>query len=808
MKDIIKSFQKEKSQTAKFISIFILLACIFYFDKLILGPYATIRIHDTFDTEFSRYASLGRLFLNNGFFAWNPNIVCGMPAYAYHFPPYYILCLLATVFPIWFLYAALVILLMFVAAYGMYWFLKDFLKVSAELSYLGGLIFSLQMQIHSNSIVNVVFNYAFPMFFMCLITAGKKNVSFKVRLLSMVFVILTLFLSYPVLTLPMFFILQCFVIIFFNFHNGLSVQRMLFKTVLVWAGYILLSMPILYGLYSFIPFCQRSYGQYTAVPVFFASLPNNLIQLFLQYSKDSYLFLPVIGLTPLVFYSPKARRAFLVLMIATFIIIFFQAPLLSVIRGTIFEKMDLGHFTWTIPFLIIVFVVTGIEEFFRIKVAKRLYVFSFLTAGFILFYFMRTAGGITPESLLNITLPLFIFLFCFFLMSGMRKRRLILPAAIILFIIMLGQFKITRILKFENYPYKRFYESQSVFNDLRKEAERAPFRVATTLSFPMVMQSYGLETSEARSPIMPKSYKEFFREIIRPQLQTEKQSVQFDTYWYHLYLRDEDITPYSKNKKSSKGLFNLPLLLMTNTKYIISRYRDPYLESISENVIEAQSDNITKPSLLKDVFKTADEYLNKPFFKRLIPDKIANIQEDSLFKKMYCPAYFVYRLNNYFARGYLAPNAVLLESDNAVLNELTVQTVESLRSNVFFSEKDATITKIHYERQALTKDDKIDLIHYSPDKLIFEGIIVSPRILVITNNYHPNWKAIVNGKEQKIYRANHTFQAVFLEKAGNFNVTLLYKDSLLWKIHWLVLIGIILIIYATLMRTKNNKETN
>jgi len=297
---------------------------------------------------------------------------------------------------------------------------------------------------------------------------------------------------------------------------------------------------------------------------------------------------------------------------------------------------------------------------------------------------------------------------------------------------------------------------------------------------------------------MPKSYKEFFREIIRPQLQTEKQSVQFDTYWYNLYLRDEDITPYSKNKESSKGLFNLPLLLMTNTKYIISRYRDPYLESISEKIIEAQSDNLTKPSLLKNVFKTTDKYLNKPFFKRLIPDKIANIQEDSLFEKIYCPKYFVYQLSNYFARGYLASNAVLLESDNAVLSELSVQPIESLKNNVFFLKKDVTTAKILNEKRTLSEDDRIDLIHYSPDKLIFKGVIASPRILVISNNYHPNWKAIVNGKEQKIYRANHTFQSVFLEKAGNFNVTLIYRDPLLWKIHWLVLIGIILIIYATL----------
>ena len=30
-----------------YISIFLLLACVFYFDKLLLGPYSTIRLHDS-----------------------------------------------------------------------------------------------------------------------------------------------------------------------------------------------------------------------------------------------------------------------------------------------------------------------------------------------------------------------------------------------------------------------------------------------------------------------------------------------------------------------------------------------------------------------------------------------------------------------------------------------------------------------------------------------------------------------------------------------------------------------------------------
>ena len=214
--------------------------------------------------------------------------------------------------------------------------------------------------------------------------------------------------------------------------------------------------------------------------------------------------------------------------------------------------------------------------------------------------------------------------------------------------------------------------------------------------------------------------------------------------------------------------------------------------------------------MLNNVFKAADTYLDKPVFKTLIPNrlarKLAHMQGNTLFEKFYCTTYFIYQLNNYFDRGYLVPNAVVLDSDNEVLSELSAQSVESLKNNAFFLKNDVGIANIFYERQPLGKDERIDLIHYSPDKLIFRGVVDAPRILVISNNYHPNWRAIVNGKEQKVYRANHTFQAVFLEKAGNFNVTILYDDPLLSKMHWMVLFGIILIIYAAFVHIENDKE--
>jgi len=803
---------KARSWTIPVIIIFILLISLFYCDKLILGPYATIRIHDNFDSELSRYGTLGKLLLKNGFFAWYPNIDCGMPAYAYHFPPYHMFCLISLLLPAWLLNTAFIIFYMFIAAFGMYWLLKDFLGVTAKMSFLGGLLFSLFMQLFGHSVVCVIFNYAFPMFFMCLITTGRKRASFSARLFSLIFVILVLSFSYPVLTIPFFCILQFLLIIFLTYDTGLSAKKMLFNSILIWTGYVLLFAPVLYSLYAFIPFSHRTHSHhYAGISEFLVSLPKDLIQAFLRYASEPFLLLLVIGLVPLIFYSRKVRRIFFILISLVLMATFFK-KMPTIIRGTLFEKMDLSHFSMVTAFPVILFVIAGMDEFFRRKIPKILYVFSFLTAGWTLIYFMRTPEmmRMTSSYILNFIVPFFAILFCLLFRPDIRHKRIILSAGIVLFIIMFGGFKLCRIVYHEQLTYKQLYESHSVLNNLRKEAEKEPFRVVTTSSFPMVMQSYDLETVEARTVLMPKTYKEFFKEIVRPRLKTKKQSDYFDSYWYEMYLIDGEKTSQSKHEESVEGLFNLPLLLMINTKYIISLYRDPYLESISEKIIEAPSDNLTKANLLKDNFKIAETYFNKPFFKKLIPDKIkdklAHMQGDTLFKKFYGQPYFVYQLKNYCTRGYLASNALVFDSDNEVLSELSAQPIESLKNNAFFLKKDVAIEKIFYERRTLSKGDRIDLIRYSPDKLIFKGMIASPRILVITNNYHPNWRAIVNGKGQKIFRVNHTFQAVFLEKAGSFTVTLLYEDPLLWKTHWLVLFGVILIIYAAFRRIESDKE--
>lgn len=66
------------------------------------------------------------------------------------------------------------------------------------------------------------------------------------------------------------------------------------------------------------------------------------------------------------------------------------------------------------------------------------------------------------------------------------------------------------------------------------------------------------------------------------------------------------------------------------------------------------------------------------------------------------------------------------------------------------------------------------IVMYTPNKIKIEVNTSSFAFLFLSDNYYPGWRAKVNGKEEKIYRADYTFRAVLVPK-GNSVVELQYN---------------------------------
>ena len=65
---------------------------------------------------------------------------------------------------------------------------------------------------------------------------------------------------------------------------------------------------------------------------------------------------------------------------------------------------------------------------------------------------------------------------------------------------------------------------------------------------------------------------------------------------------------------------------------------------------------------------------------------------------------------------------------------------------------------------------------YNPNKVIISTSADSDTLLFLSDTYYPGWRALIDGKETKIYRANYAFRSVFVPK-GVHAVVFEYRPS-------------------------------
>jgi len=301
----------------------------------------------------------------------------------------------------------------------------------------------------------------------------------------------------------------------------------------------------------------------------------------------------------------------------------------------------------------------------------------------------------------------------------------------------------------ENVPYKENFASYSFLEKYRPVDQ--PYRFATVYEpLPHVLLNYGLETADARVLLSFRQYKDLFKLIIKPQLQTPEQESAFDRYFYNLYFAQGS---------SNLGL-NYNLLAMLNVRYIFSTATQPNLDAYaSKSLIEY------------------NEFNRNPIY--------------------------IYELKNWFKRAFLVPRADIFENEQEVLTKLSREPIGTFQNTALFVDSDIddsvrSLAKAS-SKQTPPSPDSPRITLYTPDEIEIEGVVHNPSFLVISNNFHPKWHAAINGVSTRIYRANHAFQSVLISQPGKFKVRLEYKDPLLWRLHLFIPLGLLLISVPALM---------
>ena len=151
---------------------------------------------------------------------------------------------------------------------------------------------------------------------------------------------------------------------------------------------------------------------------------------------------------------------------------------------------------------------------------------------------------------------------------------------------------------------------------------------------------------------------------------------------------------------------------------------------------------------------------------------------------------------------YLAPQYEIIPDENQILQKLTDPNTYPTQTALL--EEDPGITSDTGETGSVERLEYDEHQGY----LKLQTTAPGPRILVISQNHHPNWRATVNGEPKPLIRANYLWTAIALEP-GEHIVELTYRDPIVATTRWITLGGVIILIAAiALCIYKSHEKTD
>jgi len=280
-------------------------------------------------------------------------------------------------------------------------------------------------------------------------------------------------------------------------------------------------------------------------------------------------------------------------------------------------------------------------------------------------------------------------------------------------------------------------------------SKNPPFRVATVAYYlhPAYASSYGLESVDGYVVLYPKSYQDFWGKVIEPLTLHNKDKYNYFHDWGNrVYLFADDNFSNLKEIIFS-DYYNLDLLSLANTKYIISA-----IPLVNENLTLLEYD-VPRDGVTLNELSTIEKGI------RLVKENFKG-------RELY-----IYKNENYLPRFFLVNQIRVFENNNQLLDVLSKADVKYLKNNLLI-EKEFSQNLENYDLK--NNSGEITVIRYSPDKIVLSVDLDGPIILVVSNNYSPYWKCKVDGKETEIFPAYHTFWGVLLEGSGTKEVVFEY----------------------------------
>ena len=135
--------------------------------------------------------------------------------------------------------------------------------------------------------------------------------------------------------------------------------------------------------------------------------------------------------------------------------------------------------------------------------------------------------------------------------------------------------------------------------------------------------------------------------------------------------------------------------------------------------------------------------------------------------------YYIYENTNVLERVFLVDNVKIYENQEKLLEAMSKAALKDLQTTAYVESE--YITSLDLDINLKTSNFIIS--KYSPDEISINLLDLDGKgILIVTNSYHPSWKAYVNGEKREIFPVNHAFWGIELDK-GDQELILNYEPN-------------------------------
>lgn len=158
--------------------------------------------------------------------------------------------------------------------------------------------------------------------------------------------------------------------------------------------------------------------------------------------------------------------------------------------------------------------------------------------------------------------------------------------------------------------------------------------------------------------------------------------------------------------------------------------------------------------------------------------------------------YIVLKNNNFLPRASLISEYSIASNEEEVLNRILSRT---------FKAGNTVILEENPKEEILEGTGYVSIKKYHANERIFETISEKRAFLILRENYHPHWKCYIDGKREKVYKANYVFYGVFVP-AGKHIVRFVYESPLFNFVVALSFAGFLIFLTAIFFSFKYRKS--